>query len=104
MSFATSALIMLLAALGRLFGAAFALPRPRCPKPSPRPPLCPAASVSAYTSLILGTRYEHPLAGVTGLIGVGYADFHAGVNFAITEFSEVRARRIRVASWRCGKG
>jgi hypothetical protein len=31
-------------------------------------------------------RYEHPLAGGPGRSGRGYADFHAGVNFAFTEF------------------
>ena len=29
------------------------------------------------------------------LSGWGYADFHAGVNFAITEFSEVRIAPVR---------
>ncbi|MBA3490694.1 MAG: hypothetical protein H0T55_01275 [Rubrobacteraceae bacterium] len=28
------------------------------------------------------------------LSGWGYADFHAGVNFAITEFSEVRPQKL----------
>ena len=37
-------------------------------------------------------RYGHPSSGVPGLSGRGYADFHADANFAITEFSEVRAQ------------
>jgi hypothetical protein len=38
----------------------------------------------------LNTRqYEDPLAGGPGRSGWGYADFHAGVNFASTEFTEV---------------
>jgi hypothetical protein len=36
-------------------------------------------------------RYEHSLFGVPGLSGWGYAAFHAVVNFAITEFYEVRS-------------
>src|SRR5215218_2146943 len=43
-------------------------------------------------------RYGHPFAGAPGLSGWGHADFHAGTNFAITEFYEVRAKHVRVSS------
>jgi hypothetical protein len=39
-------------------------------------------------------RYGHSLAGVPGLSGWSCADFHGAVNFAFTEFSEVRLERM----------
>jgi hypothetical protein len=47
----------------------------------------------AYTN-DRGRAVGADLAGaIRVLSGRGYADFHAGTNFAITEFSEVRLRR-----------
>jgi hypothetical protein len=34
-------------------------------------------------------RHGHPLAGGPGLSGWGYADFHAGVNFAMKPSAKV---------------
>jgi hypothetical protein len=61
----------------------------RCPKPSLA--LTPAAVglMYAYTNN-RGRAVGADLAGaIRVLSGRGYADFHAGANFAITEFSEV---------------
>jgi hypothetical protein len=41
------------------------------------------------TPIAGGALQGHLLADVPGRSGRGYADFHFGVNFAITEFSEV---------------
>ena len=62
----------------------------RCPKPSLA--LTPAAVglMYAYTNN-RGRAVGADLAGaIRVLSGRGYADFHAGTNFAITEFYEVR--------------
>jgi hypothetical protein len=60
------ALIMLLAALGRLFGAAFALPSAP-PRPHALSPPRPRSLRRAHNT----RRYEHPLFGVSCPIGVG---------------------------------
>jgi hypothetical protein len=78
-SYGAPALIMLLAALGRLFGAALALPRPDALSPLLNRPVFAAHNTR---------RYEHPLAGGLGPIGGG-----AMVNFAITGFQEGRRAR-----------
>ena len=62
----------------------------RCPKPSLA--LTPAAVGLMYTyTNNRGRAVGADLAGaIRVLSGRGYADFHAGANFAITEFYEVR--------------
>src|SRR5918994_3064147 len=57
----------------------FALPPPRCPKPS----LTLTSAVLALcprTPAHNARRYDHHLAGGPGPIWVGYADFHGAVN------------------------
>jgi hypothetical protein len=59
----------------------FALPHPDSLSPRPLRP-CSGRIIPADVGIL---RLEH-----LDLSGWGYADFHAVVNFAITEFSEVR--------------
>src|SRR5215208_7736174 len=62
----------------------------RCPKPSLA--LMPAAVglMYAYTNNRRRAVGADLAGAIRVLSGRGYADFHAGANFAITEFSEVR--------------
>jgi hypothetical protein len=46
-----------------------------------------------YIRNIIPDDMSIPLLASPGLSGWGCADFHAGVTFAITEFSEVRSRK-----------
>jgi hypothetical protein len=48
---------------------------------------------SLYIRNIIPGNMSIPLLGYQALSGWGYADFHYAVNFALTEFSEVRVRR-----------
>ena len=86
--YGTPASIMPLAALFPiLFRAAFVLPRPR------------EGGFLMYTRRLRARhllhkkhntrRYGHRLAGAPGPSGRGCADFHVGVNFRFTQFSEV---------------
>jgi hypothetical protein len=61
----------------------FALPRPDALSPPPLRSMWRAHNTR---------RCGHPLRRLLALSGWGYADFHAAVNFAITEFYEVRSQ------------
>src|SRR5215218_2752360 len=64
-----------------------------CPSPVPQgSSYVQTNGIMAHTYIrtIILNDMDIPLRRLLGLSGWGYADFNAGVNFAFTEFSEVR--------------
>src|SRR5215203_1622752 len=71
-----------------------------CPSPVPQgSSYVQTSGIMAHTYIrtIILNDMDIPLRRLLGLSGWGYADFNAGVNFALTEFSEVRYRRLLIS-------
>ena len=68
---------------------------PGCPKPSPNRFVCVGSCVRVDQHIIPG-GVSIPSPVVLALSGRGYTDFHASVNFAFIEFSEVRLQGVLI--------